>query len=351
MPKLAYLYMIPRIRALLSFMLSKKRVDQLVDAKSPSELQSLFLPTYYGHYLEEIEEFTAEEIELVLNRHTFEVYTSISKFVTGDLAEFFNAIITMFEAENLKRILRAIDTGRPVEEIRRHIVSLGKRTQAHYLDLLAQETINKAISKMPKNKLRKTLETAYPQYEQTKKIFVLESALDRQIYTTLWKNAITWKKKSYFAVRERHLIQNLIGENIDFKNILITLRALSLGLNPKEFIVPVTYRVKNELNKAMSSEGPSYALDIFNRSPKYGPIIEEIQEKEGIDIPRLEIGFQRFHANKCRVRLADYPFQINPIYSFILIKYFEIRDLRIILVGKLEEIDPASIRRLLVFYN
>jgi vacuolar-type H+-ATPase subunit C/Vma6 len=204
---------------------------------------------------------------------------------------------------------------------------------------------------MPKSNLRKALETAYPQYEQTQKIFVLESVLDREIYSSLWTNATNWKKGSYFAVRERHLIQNLIGENIDFKNIIITLRAISLGLDPNEFIIPASYRLKNELNKAVSAEAPSYALDIFGRSPKYGALIEGIQEKEGIDIPRLEIGFQRLHANKCKVRLSDYPFQINPIYSFVLIKYFEIRDLKLIMVGKLEEIDPASIRRLLVFYN
>ena len=332
-------------------MLSKKRVDQLVDAKSTSELQSIFLPTYYGHYLDEIEEFTPDEIELVLRRHVFEVFTSISKLVTGDEAEFFDALITTFEVENLKRILRAMDTGRPVDEIRRYLVPLRKRTLAYYLNLFAQETIKQAISKMPKNKLRKALETAYPQYEQTNKIFVLESALDRQIYTTLWTSASTWKKNKYFAARERTIITNLVGENIDLKNILITLRALSLGLNPKEFIIPVAYRLKNELSKAISSETMNHALDIFTRSPNYGPLIDVIQKKEGLDIPSLEIGFQRFYVRKCRIRLADYPFQISPIYCFVLLKYFEIHDLKIIMIGKLEGIDPTDIRKLLVMYN
>lgn len=342
--------MYPRIRAMLSFMLSEKRIDQLVTAKSPSELQSIFLATYYGHYLDEMKEFTPDEIELVLRRHIFEVFKSISRFFTGKLTEFFEALVYVFEIENLKRILKAMDTGRPVDEIRRFIIPVGKRNLAYYLDLFAEETIEQAISKMKKGSLRKALEKAYPQYERTKKIFVLEAALDKQVYTTLWTLTTSWKRKKRFAYRERSANTRLIGEYIDLKNIIITLRALSLDLNPKDFIIPVNFKLKNELNRAMSAEAPSYAIDIFTRSPYYGPIIEKIQEKEGLDIPSLEIGFQRFHARKCRVRLADYPFQVSIVYCFVMIKYFEMRDLKIILTGRLEEIDPEDIQKLLVYY-
>ncbi len=357
-------------------MLPKKTVEDLLDAKSTHELQDTFLSTYYGRYLEEEEKFTPVEIELALQRHFFEVYTSISRFVTGEEAKFLNALLKTFEVINLKRILSAMHSHRSIDETMPYLIPVSKHTLAYYHGLLESDTIKQAISKISDDKLRgapslvfpyylslsliskisdatprEALEKAYPQYESTNMIFFLESALDRQIYTHLWKIASNWKTKKFFGARERFVIKNLIGEKIDLTNILITLRALSLGLNPEDFILPVAYKLKNELDKAIESANMRDALDIFSRSLYYGALLNQIREEGVTDvISNLELIFHRFHAKKCRTKLADYPFQISPIYCFFTLKFFETQDLKTIMIGKLEGIDSADILKLLVLY-
>jgi V/A-type H+-transporting ATPase subunit C len=349
MPSWVYLHVNPRIRALLSYILPKKPVERLLDATSASELQNIFMNTHYGEHFKEGEEFTPEAIELSLRRHFFEVYTSLSRGMTGEVNTFFKAFMNLFDAVNLKHIIRGIHSKR-IEETVPYLVPIGKQSMAYYLNLLESENMMQAISQISDDPIRTALERVYPRYEATQLTFILESALDRQIYTHLWKIASSWKRTAIFGARERFSLRNLIGEKIDLANILITLRALSLGLNPEQFIIPVAYKIVNELDAATKFPNMRDALEAFSKSFYFGPLIHRLPEGVPDIVSRLEVIFNRYHVKKCRVKLADFPFQITPFYCFFTIKFFEVQDLKTLMIGKLEGVEAADIKDLLIVY-
>lgn len=352
MPSWVYLYLNPRIRALLSYMLPKETVYRILDSTSLAEVQNIFLSTYYGKYFEGLD-FTPDTIELALRRHFFELYSSISRGIMGEEAKFFYAFLKKYDASNLKCVMRGLHAQIPLEDIMKNIVPVGKFGTAYYLNMVETGAIKEAISRVSDVGLHEALEAVYPRYETSNEIFLLESAIDQEVYTNLWKITTNWKAGKTFGARERFLLKGLIGEDIDFSNMLIALRAISLGLNPEDFYLPMTYRINEELKTAATATSMEDAIQIFSQSPYYRALLEEVREKGIVPniLMELEAHLQQAHVRKCKLKLSDYPFQISIIYSFLTLKFFELHDLKTLLTGKLEEIDPLRIQKLLIYYH
>ncbi|RLG50381.1 MAG: hypothetical protein DRN96_07835 [Thermoproteota archaeon] len=333
-----YAYANARSRALRSFMLTPANYDTLLRARSlPMMIQTLLSMPAYSQYARELMQAkTPADLEAVLIKDYYDKVSRVSSWVPERNARQLLRTLSMrFDFDNLKLLLRAAVTKAEASEVTRLLVPSLRYPPDVAAKLAERASVDDVIASVWDSSLRSLLMEAKRAAEELKSPLPLELTVDRYMAELLWRQSQQLPEVSKQAVR------HLLGVELDSKAILACLRAKALRAKAEdmELIVPkMRYRLGEDLEKAMRAATLNEAMRTLAEG-SYSSVLRGSQSLSDVErrltLYMIEVNKQVF---------IQYPFQLTVVIAFLNLKYYEVRNVRSIAIGKFYELPPNVIR-------
>lgn len=344
-----------KIRARKAKLLSLPDYDRIIQAGSLVDgirtVIGLVTPSKLAEELELLltrrEELRLAEIDRALTRSFISVHNLLAKMCPEDTRNFLKLnYLKKYEFENLKTIIKAIHRGIPPDKIWELLLLPISGEDEELTELITLESIAQLKDALRDEFAKKAVLEAFEVYEKTNSTIPLELSLDRVLYMQLWDMLSTLPKG------DRAWAFRLLGMRVDLLNILALLRGMQLGLDPftlNQFLIPVTYQLKKNLERAKESKTMLEALRFLSIRP-YVEIVNRIWEiiEENRSLANAEHLVDEYFTREDARVFIGYPFHIGTVLAFLNLLSVELRNLKVILVGKVEGVSADKIRELLV---
>lgn len=345
-----------KIHAMKAKLLSLADYDRIIQTGSLMEgvrtIIGLVKPSNVAEELSNLlvkgEELDLSEIDRSLTRSFIAIHNQLAEMCPEDSRNILGLYyLKKYDFENLKTIIKAIHRGITPEKIQELLMPPIFGDFEELDELMALESIDQLKDTLRDELAKKAVNEAFEAYEETNNTLVLELALDRELYTQLWDMISTLPKG------DRIWAFRLLGLRIDLLNILAILRGVQQGLDLptlNQFLIPVTYQLKKNLERAMESKTMVEALRFLSVGP-YEEIINRIrtiiEEKRSLaDAEHLVEGYITKEASRV---FFYYPFHIGTVLGFLNLISIELRNIKAVLIGKVEGVSADKIRETLIF--
>jgi V/A-type H+-transporting ATPase subunit C len=339
-----------RIRARVGDILEEGRIRELIEAR-PSEFLPLLMNTAYKEQLTKsgVSTLDARRIEQTLKAELVDQYLMVFRSTKGAIRVVLEEILRRLEVKNLKALIRAeaaaARTGKtgevllfPVEEVFER--QLSRLIEAKSLaDILAHV----------ESPYHEVLEQVFPEYEETRRLLVLEKALDEEILDAIWT------KLEKLGRRDEEIVRRIVGTEVDIVNLMTLLRCKAENVaveTMRGYFMPFSYTVEMEadaMQEAVEAENVGAAIRAMPASP-YKDVLSRVlpvYESEKSLIP-FEDALWRELFSTVRKTLKGYPINIGTIIGFLYLKELEIRNLSTIAVGKENDLPAEEIANLVL---
>lgn len=337
-----YMYPNARIRARIGKLFNEKQISEIVEADNLEEVKNYLrgVPEYAAH----LEEYN---IEKALNTQLAETHDLVARIAPKDVKDTFEILLTQWDIRNLKSIIIAKETGLTTEETMDLVVPFGELKDS--LDkILDAKDITEIINALEGTEYAKILEDALPAYQKTGMLLPLEAALDKNFLGKLVKSVANP------ADENTTLLQSYIGTIVDSTNLKMILRAKVDGLkfvDVEPYMISSGYQLRDwKLKELMESEdvegvlsgleGTDYSQVLAEAAPEYSSTGSIAPFEDAIDGNIRKIA---------KTISRKKPSGIGPIIGFLSRKEVEIRNLKVIVRGKMEKgFSTSMIKEMLV---
>ncbi len=325
MDKMLFNQVIPRIRVMETRLLDKSKIERMIDADTPFNSLKVLQETEYASLLNRIKR--PEEYDTLLRQGLKETYDSLYSMITRTEPVDFMAL--KYDYHNLKVLLKAKLSDKDFTEL---LLPIGTVKAETIKDALESEDY-KALN----DYMGKAIVAVLEDFEETKEPQNIDIILDKYYF----ENLLFISER----INEEYL-KKYLRILIDLTNIKILLRIKALDRG-REFLI------KNLI------EGGNIKMDKLNIL--FGEALENIHNRiastdyvnivrEGIEyyinnqsLALLEKNIENFIMEYMK-RAKTIPFGVEPIIGYIYAKENEIKLLRIIMVGQLNNVPPEVIR-------
>ena len=272
-----------------------------------------------------------------------------------DVRLLLSAVLTKFEANCVKSLLRAKEAELSVDEAMKYILPVESLSEAKCRNILeTSENVADVIDALSDLEYGLVLEKAFAGYLKEKAFYLLEVSLDRHVYNKIWR--ATGK----FWGLDKKIARTVIGLEIDSINVKTILRCKANGIDEnqiKQYIVPASEVLnEKELHEAISCSDMQSTLDSLVESAKrarardHRIIFKELQELHITSLTAVETILDRglLETNlRIMKRYTPY-FNIGLLLAFLNLKWFEAKNLRAIIRGSESGIAPDRVKKLLI---
>lgn len=345
-----YAHVYARIRARVSDVLDEGKLRELVDAR-PEDFVSSLMDTAYKQKLTEagLVEVDARSIEVALKAELIVQYVMVLRSTKAPLRDIFEELLRRLEVKNLKAILRAKATtarARSAEELMIFPVEdVFKRGISRLNEATSVEDVINHLDSPYFEVLKKVL----PEYEETKRLLILENALDEEICEAIWSKLGKLKGK------DKKMVKRLVGTELDSENIMTVLRCKAEGIPEeelREYLLPYSYGIDfsaTALNDSIAAEDVSAAIRLMPDSAYKGVLIQALPLFESEQsLTHFEDALWRHFYISVKETMKGYPINIGTIIGFLYLKELEIRNLCTIAVCKENEVPAEEISKLVL---
>lgn len=221
----------------------------------------------------------------------------------------------------------------------------------YYENLLELGSIARAIEAIKDKKIKKELLKVYKDYKRTREYSVLENAIDTAIYRDL-RNLIKCSNGGYGTGHtDQFQLYRLVSQEIDLVNMVIIMRCLLTGMDSSDYIIPANFALQDKFSSILNSETVTEALTILARTP-YKHIVEQIESNdEHKALYEFEILSKRYMVKRIKSSLSVSPLSMTCVYCFLELGYYELKDIITLLIGKLNKLDPETIKSKLILID
>lgn len=342
-----YAYACSRVKAKKSLLLTKDNYPKLL-MMDANEIGRFLGETQYQ---EEMTELASRYggvnlIELGVSRNLARVYSEILGFCTGELQDMISSYLYRWDFWNIKTILRGKFYGATVDEIREDLVPAGELTEDYLNALLAMETNEEVMEAVRKREGLCIPESVMNQYQDTGILQPIEDFLDQVYYHRLLEHI---RPKS----KPEKLFLSFVRKEIDMMNLRTLLKLKKARIPPERmasfFIDGGNELTLHELTRLSGMEDFEETVDELNPYSFFEDISEGLEEaKDGGSLTHVMREVQR-HLIRSSERFSHmHPLSVLPVLDFVLRKKIEVDNIRIIARGRESDMDPDSIRNLLV---
>jgi V/A-type H+-transporting ATPase subunit C len=320
-----YAYAVARIRAIERRLLDRGKIDRMVDAKSPEEAFKILVDADYGYSAGEVS--SAFEYETLLREEQKKVYKLLKEIAPQP--EIFNLFLEKNDFHNAKVILKSEFLGREFDDI---LMDAGT-IPASKLKIMIKD---RNMTGMPST-MRKAIEESIDTFNRTGDPQSIDLILDSATYTHMKEIAERSQVK---------FLMDLVKVFIDLTNIKTFLRVKRLKKSwdfLNKILIPggrIDFKVFIEYLET-PLEGFIEAL----KYTPYGAFCEEgiIDYQNTGSLTKLEKLTDNYVIQF--IKKAKYvAFGIEPLVAYLMAKENEIKIVRIIMVGKINNISNEIIR-------
>ncbi len=310
-----YTYSVARIRVAELNMLSKSRLERMLDSIRVSDAVRVLNEAGYPE---------SDDYEGMLREETANLYVYLKEI--SPEPEIFDIFAYRYDSHNIKVLLKAELSGADVEGLLADNGVIDKST----LGLLVHERDFRMLPQEFEEAIIKSLDT----YARTKDPQIIDILVDGAYYRLYLRMAV--------ATGSKFLVQ-LASKIIDVANISAYIRIKSkmedLDLLSRVLISGGTIKIKEYLESfSKDIEGFSDVL----KGTGYGVLLDILTETSG-NVTDFEKACDNYIMEFLR-KFRHKAFGIEPLIGYMLGKETDIKNARIILVGKVNRISNDVIR-------
>ncbi|ENN96082.1 V-type ATP synthase subunit C [Methanocaldococcus villosus KIN24-T80] len=341
-----YAYVNARVRSREARLLDRNKINEILEAQSFDELIGILEDTDYSEYISKVSGKDPIFIEKAFDLYLANLYKFLYDIAPNKAKQVLKIFMKKFDIKNIKTLIRAKNINLDAEEISDLLLPFGNIPKEKLRELSEVKTVEEVIRGLEGTEYFKVLQEALTEYEHTKNIIYLELALDKYYLNSL-------KRVMMIEGKEEDTFREFIGRMIDIENLKVILKTKADGLSGEEVVKYLTsgyelaeWKLKDLANATNIEavlgglEGTKYAeilsecMDEYNRE-KSIYVFEKILDKY-----LLELG------KKLSLRK---PFGIGPIIGLIVSKELEIKNLKAIIKGKMENMKAEEIKNFLIY--
>ncbi|MGB2727763.1 MAG: V-type ATPase subunit [Halobacteriota archaeon] len=341
-----YAYVYARIRSRMSELLDERRLRELVDARREDFLSSL-MDTAYKEKLTKaaVVAVDARSIEKALKEELIDQYLMAIKSTEGVIRAVFAELLRRLEVKNLKAVIRAkaveiggTKTGTTEATMFFPVEEYFKRRISRLTELDSVESVINQLE----DPYGRVLEEALPEYEKSKRILVIENALDGELFGAIWSRI------ERLSGEDKEIVRKIVGTEFDLANLMTLLRCKSEGIAEEEmrkYFLPHVYAFDYDAKTtkdSISAENVSAAIQLMPASAYKEVLTGALSsyDAENSLVP-FENALRNQFFETIKKTLRGYPINIGTTIGFLYLKEIEISNLCNIAVCKENEI-PAE---------
>ena len=263
-------------------------------------------------------------------------------------SDLFAWLLIRFQVENVKVLLRGFMDHTPLEAVQEHLVTLPEDGALDARTLMAAETLQKFVQRLPMGTPRQTLRAALGIYRDHLRPFFLEAALDRGYFQDLLARA------GRLSGEDKELVAPIVDQEVNMFQLMLAARGrFNYGLTP-ELLLPLHIRwcgIPADRFKAMLAAPDIRAAAVLALGRAIDSLPSEPESTEnslGLDFAELEaLTWIRF------LRLANQAFRrshmgFGAVIGYVGIRRVEVANLITLSEGIRTGVLPEVIRARLI---
>jgi len=325
MSNIKYVQAVPRIRSIENKLLDKAKIERLVDSNSADEAFKILQETSYGTLMANLKR--PEEYEILLSNELKKLYSFMYEIAPEK--ELIDIMSIRYDYHNIKVLLKSEILGKDFSSL---LIPVGTIKISDLKTYISTENYGNLHSMM-----REGIKESKESFKEDKDPQKIDVILDNYMYKDLYSRA--------HSLNEPYLIK-FIQTNIDLINLKTLLRVKKQNKSRK-FLEEILLE-NGKMDKASLVELLSVSLENIINKLQYSDYINVIKLgiEEYAQSKKLNI-FEKLSDNFIMnfIKDAKYvSFGVEPLLAYIFAKENEIRLVRIIMVGKLNNINAELIK-------
>ena len=325
MNKLDFTQVIPRIRVLETRLLDKTKIDRMIDSTNAEEALKILSETEYASYMTNVKR--ANDYEVILSDELQRVYKMLYSIIPSkDLVD---VMALKYDYHNIKVLLKAKLLGKDFSTM---LIPIGMLDLEKLKQAIASEDYRDLTVSM-----RKAIEIALSDFQNTNDPQRIDIIIDGFMFEEMKSLDKKIKDKS---------LEKYIKNTIDLTNLKSLFR-IKRQNKSKEFLSSVIISGGNLDKDRVTSLFADTVENIVSKLAytDYGGVLKAALENHGKDGSLNSL--EKFSDNFIMNFMKDakfISFGIEPIIAYIYAKENEIKIIRIIMVGKLNNIAGEVIK-------
>lgn len=319
-----YLFSTARVRSVERYMLTRERVQRMVDARTVEDALRILDDIGYGHGNEEINPVDFEELLTEEHKKSYDFITSIAPEL-----KYFNIFLYPYDYHNLKVIMKSEYLGIDASNA---LINTGSID----LKVLKYAVNERNFSELTEN-MEKGLKEIIDSFPKTKDPQIIDIILDKYCYADMLEGARLTKSEFIIAY---------VKMQIDAINIKTYVRLRKMNKS-WDFFTKV-YLQGGNIDQQVFIKNYDEAFEKFADKLSVYDFKEVFLEgTEVLEETGKFTSLEKLLDNKLieYIKSAKYiPYGIEPLAAYLLAKDNEIKIARIILAGKTAGISPELIR-------
>jgi len=319
-----YAYAVGRVRAMETRLIDHGRFERMVDANTADEALKILTETDYANAIGEIDSvYNFETILAAELKHTFDTILKISPS-----PQQIAVLALRYDVHNLKVLFKEKFLGIKTELL------IGAGTMA--TDKLELAINEEDFRDLP-GRLRPVAETISEEFPLNRNPQLIDLALDQVLYAELLAEAVNNKAD---------FLTGLFQRQIDLINIKSLIRIKRIGLD-REFLRTVLLaggclpldRLLALIDEPLESVITSLAMSDYSELVSEG-LREWIDRGSAARLEKLSDDYITAYLKRGKWT----PFGPEPLIGYLWAKEMEIKNIRLILVGKINKLPAEAIR-------
>lgn len=333
-----YTHLTTKIRGMFGHMLTDDDFEQMAHMSSVSEIATyLKKHTYYRSGFEDVDpsEVHRSQLEIILYRHMITDALKIAGYLRGWEKSFWRYIYRKQEVEDLKKMLRALQTGKSLKDINRRTLFISRYSKIDFNVSLEATNARELVDTLQNTKFYKLLKPLL-QEDGTIDLFAAEMGLDMYYYSRMYHQI-----KDRMSPGDAKVLLKDYGMDADFRNMLWIYRAKKYyGLSKERiftYLIPGGYKLKRKQLIALAEAPDADTVMAMLKKSFYGKHID-------FDSGHWGNGFFRYTSFILRRNIRMKPFTLAPMVDYIFLKEIELVNLTTIIEGVRYKIDADKMK-------
>lgn len=325
MNSMEFTQVIPRLRVLETRLLDKAKIDRMIDGDSANEALKVLQESEYANVMTGVKR--AEDYEIILSKELKRVYELM--YDASPSKALIDLMSIKYDYHNIKVLLKGMFLQKDFSEM---LISVGKID----IHTLKQSINNNSLGELPKV-MKEAIEKAKETFEANK---------DPQEIDIILDNAMFAEMKDIAKELNDMFVDKYVKALIDLTNIKTLLRVKKQNKN-RDFLQEVIITggaidkdtIVGFLNDAPENISNKLSFTDYSELIRFG--IEDYTKTGSASL--LEKLIDNYIMNMMK-EAKFIPFGVEPVLAYIYAKETEIKVVRIIMVGKLNNISGEVIR-------
>jgi len=337
------------------------RQKDLIDlvGKPTSQILSALAKTPYQREIAELpaQELNSLSLEHALLKSFSRTVNEIAQSSPKDIEALLTQVMKKFEADSLKTILRLKSAGMKVDNAKKFVTTFGELDADRCVTILKNAAnVRDVVKLLSDSEYGPALEDELAEYDKSREVFLLEVAIDRHLYSSIWKAARKLRGL------DGRIGRTILGLEIDSMNIRVLLRSKEMGISqdqPTRHLLPISDVFgQKELQAGIQIDGIEPTIEYLrnvantNLARDYQYLLAELAEDYSAhkSLSRLENILERGLLKTSLRMLKRYSpfFNIGLVLAFLNSKWCEVRNLRTIIIGAQKGIPASRIQEALI---